>query len=120
MQLHEYTPVDERSPALRPDFRIYTASLIPVGEERPTVVRMTGSSTEEDVQRNRMSVDALRQMAQPAMVGMNIFLNHKYELPHDLYGRLIATPEVIATNGFIDVNLTVETDMHNPPAAQTL
>src|SRR5258708_1427219 len=120
MQLHEYTPVDERSSALRPDFRIYTASLVPVGEERPTVVRMTGSSTEQDVQRNRMSVDALRQMAQPAMVGMNIFLNHKYELPHDLYGVVFRYPEVVAGGGFIDVSLLVDTDTKNPPAAQTL
>jgi hypothetical protein len=102
------------------DFRIYTASLMPVGEAQPTVVRMTGSSTEQDVQKNRMAVEALQEMQAPEIVGMNIFLNHKYELPHDLYGKLIATPDIVSSGGFLDVSLLVDTDIKNPPAAQTL
>src|SRR6266702_1642757 len=106
--------------ALRPDFRIYTSSLVPVGDASSALVKMTGSSTEQDVQRNRMDSGALAQMATPAMVGMNIFLNHKYELPHDLYGRLTSVPEIQAADGFLDLTLTVKTDLKNPPALQTL
>ncbi len=102
------------------DFRIYTASLVPLGEAQPTAVRMTGSSTEQDVQKNRMAIEALQEMQAPNLVGMNIFLNHKYELPHDLYGKLAAIPDIVSSDGFLDVSLLVDTDVKNPPAAQTL
>lgn len=108
----------------RPDFRIYTASLVPDGnlaDGKPsTVVRMTGSSTEQDVQKNRMTIDALRDMQQPTVVGMNIFLNHRYDLPYDLYGKLVEIPAISSQNGFLDLSLAVDTDTKNPAAMQTL
>ena len=102
-----------------PDFRVYTASLEPENATS-SVVRMVGSSTEKDVQKNRMARTAIDDMCSPDLVGMTIFLNHSYNLPHDVYGRLIAAPRQVWSNGFIDVHLTVDTDTDNPPARQTL
>lgn len=103
----------------RPDFRIYTAAL-EVDSAESTLVRMVGSSTEQDVQHNRMALSAINDMCDPTLVGMTIFLNHKYDIPYDVYGSLIEAPKAQRKDGFVDVYLTADTDLRNPPASQVL
>lgn len=107
------------SAAQRPDFHVYTAAM-EVDSPLSTIVRMVGSSTEQDVQKNRMEKSAIEDMCDPALVGMTIFLNHSYDIPQDVYGSLLEVPQAKRKDGFIDVHLVADTDMRNPPAVQVL
>ena len=105
--------------AQRPDFHVYTAAM-EVDSPLSTTVRMIGSSTEQDVQKNRMEKSAIEDMCDPSLVGMTIFLNHSYDIPQDVYGSLLEVPQAKRKDGFIDVHLVADTDMRNPPAVQVL
>lgn len=104
------------------DFRIFTAGMTPVDDqfanvERP-IVRMVGSSTEQDLHKDTMVASALQDMA-AAPVGLLIWLNHDYSVPDSLFGSLVDHPTIIHKGGFSDLHLAVEVELENPAAAKT-
>src|SRR5579859_6105961 len=112
-QQKEFTARDGK---LVPDFRIFTAGIEPYpGSDR--VVRMTGSSTEQDMQGDTMSLSALSDMAK-SPANLTIWLNHDYSLPDSIFGSLIDTPSIIHSKGVADLELKVDVEMDNPAAAR--
>lgn len=57
------------------------------GDEKKRVVT-TASSTIRDLSGDTMTLKALQRMAQTAEDNMTIWLNHKYEVPEDVFGSV--------------------------------
>lgn len=86
------------------------------GEGRPTV-RVTASSTEIDLATDRFAMSALKQMEQQ-FPGMTIFLNHKYDVPDDVFGS-VKSAELVERDGHTDLDLIIEVEMSNQRAVDT-
>lgn len=105
---------------MQPDFYIFTAGMTvdeSAGFERPTV-RMIGSSTEQDLHKDTMTISALQDMV-AAPPGLLIWLNHDYTVPDSLFGSLNEQPMLISKGGFTDLHIAVEVELENPAAAKT-
>lgn len=102
------------------DFAIFTAGMTideTAGLERP-IVRMVGSSTEQDLHKDTMTISALQDMV-AAPPGLLIWLNHDYTVPDSLFGSLAEQPILISKGGFTDLHLAVEVELENPAAQKT-
>ncbi len=108
----------EASDAPRPDFFMYTGALKAHEDsgERPTVL-CTASSTAVDLEADRFTAKALKQMKE-GFVGKLIFLNHSYNVPHDVFG-LVMSSELTKRDGRLDLDLVIGVEMNNPMAVQT-
>lgn len=107
----------------QPDFKIATAGMLIDSEmsaqtQRP-IVRMVGSSTEQDLHRDTMTVTALHDMMTRAPQGLLIWLNHDYSVPDSVFGSLTDQPIIIQKNGVVDLHLSVDVELDNPAAAKT-
>lgn len=103
---------------MTPDFKIYTSAM-EIDKERENIVRMIGSSTEQDLHGDTMALSALTDMAQ-VDAGLTIWLNHSYDLPNDLFGSLLEKPELRLKDTIADLHLVSDVEMENPNAVQTL
>lgn len=108
-----YAP-DVRSP----DFYVQTNALKAQDEsgDRPTVLA-TASSTAVDLEADRFTSRALRQM-KDGFVGKLIFLNHSYKVPQDVFG-VVESAELIKREGRLDLDIKIGVEMNNPLAVQT-
>lgn len=98
------------------DFRIMTDGMISTGA-KDTTVHMIGSSTEMDLEGDRMSIKALHDMTK-APKNMSVWLNHEYKLPDDLFGSVLGTPKIVHQDGVADLHLDVDVELSNPVAAR--
>ncbi len=106
----------EGSP-VAPDFVVYTGAM-EIDSERENVVRMIGSSTEQDLHGDTMAISALTDMSM-VEPGLLIWLNHWYELPGSLFGSLIEKPELRLKDGIADIHIASDVETTNPDAVQT-
>jgi|GEM_PF-1641103 len=113
MELAEYGYTDELISLVgKPELQNRLAEL-----PRP-LVNMTGSSTERDLQGDRMTVTALQDMTQ-CDANLSIFLNHDYTLPDSLFGSLQGQPSIVMSGGIADLHFTSDVEILNPNALQT-
>jgi outer membrane biosynthesis protein TonB len=117
------TAVAERradAPDVRvPDFFVYTDAMKAHednGDGRPTVLA-TASSTAVDLEADRFTANALKQMKE-GFVGKLIFLNHSYKVPQDVFG-LVQSAELVKREGRLDLDMVIGVEMNNPLAVQT-
>lgn len=75
------------------------------GDEKPAV-RVTASSTSIDLATDRFAKSALVQMA-AQFPQMTIFLNHKYNVPEDVFGK-VSSAELVERDGYTDLDLEVD------------
>lgn len=75
------------------------------GDEKPAV-RVTASSTSIDLATDRFAKSALMQMA-AQFPQMTIFLNHKYNVPEDVFGK-VSSAELVERDGYTDLDLEIE------------
>jgi hypothetical protein len=99
-----------------PDFKIYTAG-IESDRTNNRLVHMVGSSTEQDMQGDVMTLYALNDMTKAAP-NMTIWLNHNYDLPDSIFGSVVGTPAIKHQNGVADLHLSVDVELDNPSAAR--
>lgn len=103
------------------DFNIYTAGMEAeplFGTAQRPIVRMVGSSTEQDLHRDTMTVTALNDMTKAPM-GMLIWLNHDYSVPDSVFGSLCEQPIIIQKGGVADLHIACDVELDNPAAAKT-
>lgn len=92
------------------DFEVYTsAAVADEGTELP-VVRMVGSSTVKDLQGDIMTINALQDMA-AGNPELTIFLNHEYNVPDDVFGKLHGRPEIRMAGSVADLHLAAVADL---------
>lgn len=96
----------------KPELRDQLAQL-----PRP-IVPMVGSSTQRDLQQDRMSLSALQDMCQ-CNENLSIFLNHDYTLPESLYGSMQGQPQIHFSGEFADLSFTSDVEILNERAALT-
>jgi Caudovirus prohead serine protease len=104
--------------SVTPDFKIHTSAM-EIDPAQGNIVRMIGSSTEQDLHGDTMAISALSDMAQ-VEAGLTIWLNHSYDLPDDLFGSLLESPKLELQNGIADIHIVSDVEMDNPAALQTL
>lgn len=102
---------------IQPDFTIFTSAM-EIDPEQENVVRMIGSSTERDLHGDTMAISALSDMTQ-VKPGLTIWLNHSYDLPHDLFGSLMESPTLKLQDGIADISIVSDVETSNPNAVQT-
>lgn len=100
----------------KPDFKIHTSG-IESDRSNSRLVHMIGSSTEQDMQGDVMTLYALNDMTK-ATSNMTIWLNHNYDLPGSIFGSVVGAPTVKHQQGVADLHLTVDVELDNPAAAQ--
>lgn len=100
----------------KPDFKIHTAGIEP-DRSNSRLVHMIGSSTEQDMQGDVMTLYALNDMTK-APRNMTIWLNHTYDLPGSIFGSVVGAPTIKHQQGVADLHLTVDVELDNPAAAQ--
>lgn len=105
------------STSIQPDFTIFTSAM-EIDPEQENVVRMVGSSTERDLHGDTMAISALSDMTQ-VKPGLTIWLNHSYDLPHDLFGSLLESPTLKLQDGIADISIVSDVETSNPLAVQT-
>jgi len=113
-------------PRLIPDFEVVGALTteqpdwatkgVRPNTSRP-VVYATASSTAEDLESDRMSEKALKQMAE-RFIGVTAFLNHKYQWPEDVFGTILRT-HLVERDGVIDLDIEIAIEDKNPRAIQS-
>jgi hypothetical protein len=101
-----------------PDFYVFTDAMKAHEDDgdRPTVL-CTASSTAVDLEADRFTAPALKQMKE-GFVGKLIFLNHSYKVPHDVFG-LVLKAELVKRENRLDLDLVIGVEMNNPLAVQT-
>ncbi|MGZ6281729.1 MAG: HK97 family phage prohead protease [Ktedonobacterales bacterium] len=103
------------------DFSIFTAGMT-IDEtapfERP-IVRMVGSSTEQDLHRDTMAITALEDMVKRPAPGLLVWLNHDYTVPDSLFGSLCEPPKIVQHYGVADLHLAVDVELQSEAAAKT-
>jgi hypothetical protein len=101
-----------------PDFYVFTDAMKAHEDDgdRPTVL-CTASSTAVDLEADRFTAPALKQMKE-GFVGKLIFLNHSYKVPHDVFG-LVLKADLVKREGRLDLDLVIGVEMNNPLAVQT-
>ena len=110
----------------RAEFKLYTAAATTSGGDDDTNpdtgnprVHAIGSSTIRDLQGDTMELSALQDM-QKAPPGLAIFVNHCYDVPEDLVGRLFDYPTAVSKRGIADLLLDIEILQNVNPRAKQL
>lgn len=87
-------PAARKLPALKPgEFRFVAKAMSIEGapedqpEQRRRRFHTIASSTVKDLGGDEMKLSALNDMAESFRQGRNIFMNHSYEVPRDVFGR---------------------------------
>src|SRR5579885_1837202 len=117
MKISSAELLKDGSTSIQPDFTIFTSAM-EIDAEQENVVRMVGSSTERDLHGDTMSISALSDMTQ-VKPGLTIWLNHSYDLPHDLFGSLLEAPTLKLQDGIADISIVSDVETSNPLAVQT-
>jgi hypothetical protein len=94
------------------------------GSDKTTMwLDCTGSSNCEDLGGDVMELSALQDMARVADGNMTAFMNHRYELPGQVFGSIKSAGlrERMADDGkrYIDLDLGIAVQELNPAAVQT-
>lgn len=120
--------MEARKFGIGPDFKVYTGAMkpldaaykahLPETDQDKPILRMRGSSTIMDLQEDMMSMEALHSMTR-VDPGLSLWLNHSYELPEDLFGKLYDTPTIEVQRNLADLWIMGETILRNPRAEQT-
>src|ERR1051326_1527519 len=93
-----------------PDFKVCTkAAEADISIESP-VIRMTGSSTVKDLQGDIMTISALQDMVN-GDPELTIFIDHSYNLPNDVFGKLYGKPEIRMSGHIADLHLAAVADL---------
>lgn len=100
----------------KPDFQIMTAGLWP-DQNDSRLVHTIGSSTEQDLQGDYMSLEALNSMTKMPP-NVTTWLNHSYTLPDDIFGSVKGTPKILHADGIADLHLDMDVEFDNPAAAR--
>ncbi|HZU01539.1 MAG TPA: HK97 family phage prohead protease [Ktedonobacteraceae bacterium] len=107
------------------DFAVYTGAMIPAEQKELSeedqgkpIVRMVGSSTVKDLQGDIMTLSALQDMTQVSP-DLLLYLNHTYDLPDAVFGRLYGSPTIQMQKGIADLWLTAQVVLSNPAAEKT-
>lgn len=82
------------------------------------VVRMTGSSTEQDLDGDVMYPSAIQDMTHVSP-DLSLWRNHSYNLPDDLFGTLIGSPWTVASAGITDLWLQSDVAVIVPASVTT-
>lgn len=117
MKISSAELLKDGSTSIQPDFTIFTSAM-EIDPEQENVVRMIGSSTERDLHGDTMAISALSDMTQ-VKPGLTIWLNHSYDLPHDLFGSLLESPTLKLQDGIADISIVSDVETSNPLAVQT-
>lgn len=117
MRISSAELLKDGSTSIQPDFTIFTSAM-EIDPEQENVVRMVGSSTERDLHGDTMAISALSDMTQ-VKPGLTIWLNHSYDLPHDLFGSLLESPTLKLQDGIADISIVSDVETSNPLAVQT-
>ena len=117
MRISSAELLKDGSTSIQPDFTIFTSAM-EIDAEQENVVRMVGSSTERDLHGDTMAISALSDMTQ-VKPGLTIWLNHSYDLPHDLFGSLLEAPTLKLQDGIADISIVSDVETSNPLAVQT-
>lgn len=107
-------------------FKLYTGVLKAWADDATGDRFLSGttSSTIRDLQGDEMTLRALESMRTSALDNMTIFLNHKYEVPEDVFGSVVDARIVKRTDPkdgeVFDLDLTVKVapDDENPRAGK--
>lgn len=122
--------VETRKFGTGPDFSIFTSAMKALSPEEQKelsladpaqslpLVRMRGSSTVFDLQKDCMMLSALHDMQQ-VDENLTLWLNHSYSVPDDVYGTLFEAPLIQMQQNIADLWLTAHTCMTNEAAAKT-
>lgn len=117
MKISSAELLKDGSTSIQPDFTIFTSAM-EIDAEQENVVRMVGSSTERDLHGDTMAISALSDMT-AVKPGLTIWLNHSYDLPHDLFGSLMESPTLKLQDGIADISIVSDVETSNPNAVQT-
>lgn len=82
------------------------------------VVRMTGSSSEQDLEGDIMERTALDDMTK-CRDNLTIFRDHSYSLPRDLYGTMVGLPWLQIQDGITDLWLQSDVEVINLDSLET-
>lgn len=109
-----------QSPSAEPFFKIFTGALksstTASGKRR---VRCTASSNIQDLHGDLITEECVQDMAiQAKSKAMNIFLNHSYDVPEDVFGHT-ADAQVALRDQFADMDLDILLNEPNPRAVAT-
>ena len=100
-------------------FNIYTGLLTASGGgDQPMTIHGVASSNIRDYNGNHFLESALRSMERQA-VGMTVFLNHKYQVPEDIFGVVTNARAVPKGDDLVDLHYDVEVDETRPRAVDT-
>ncbi len=95
------------------DFLLRTVKAVEDNAGRSSIL-CTASSDDVDLGVDRFTLSALRQM-EKAFPGMTIFLNHKYVVPDDVFGK-VTSAVIVLRDGRNDLDLTIEVTGQNQRA----
>jgi HK97 family phage prohead protease len=101
-------------------FNIFTGMLKALPMEADDGIKRlhtTASSTIKDLSGDEMTLNALQQMAATAEQGMTIFLNHKYQVPEDVLGK-VESAEIHSRGEFYDLDFTIRVSESNERAVK--
>lgn len=99
-------------------FKIYSGALKAFEAEGKRRLKTVASSTIKDLAGDSMTEKAIEQMATSARNNMTIFLNHKYEVPEDVFGS-VEDVQVTRREEFVDLDFDIVLNDTNPRAVQT-
>ncbi len=104
----------------QPDFFMFTEAMKAHdddGDGECPMVLCTASSTAIDLEADRFTTNALKQMKE-GFVGKLIFLNHSYKVPQDVFG-VVTKAELVKREGRLDLDMVIRVETGNPLAVQT-
>lgn len=87
-----------------PKIKVLTGAMkAALGDNGIKTIHCTASSTIDDLHGDQMTEACVRDMAHQALTslsgkGMTIFLNHRYSVPEDVFGRTYASQVITRTN----------------------
>lgn len=87
------------------------------GDGQPMMIHGVASSNVRDHNGHHFRETAIRSMERQA-TGMTIFLNHKYQVPEDVFGVVAHARAVLAGQDIIDLHYDVEVDETNDRAVK--
>lgn len=114
-----------------PDFQVYSSALEPITKVAhplfPTLPESTddmpvltavASSTEIDLYEDTMAITALQDMCE-VPIGQSCFLNHVYELPSSYFGKSLARPVLVNSDGVTDLHTAYGVYLNEEGARRT-
>lgn len=100
----------------KPDFYVDAPLTIKGTDGGPKIIEGIASSTTEDLDGDRMSLNALQQM-EAGFPGMVAFIGHRYQPPEDVAGT-IKTAKLRQRGGEAYLDISIEVAEANPRAVQ--